>query len=113
MRTRAKGVGILLILAVLLLASAGLGQAWRGGRVFVSPSIVVPFGPFWGPHWGWGPAWPHFAHPPVVVIPPPATVQPSPPQPQFWYYCDAAKGYYPYVPQCPSGWRAVLPTPPR
>jgi hypothetical protein len=104
---------------------------WHGGsRVFISPSIIVPFGPFWGPHWGWrphwgwgpgwgwgphwgwGPGWPHFAHPPVVVIPPPAAVQPSPPQPRFWYYCDEAKGYYPYVAQCPGGWRAVSPTPP-
>lgn len=30
-----------------------------------------------------------------------------------WYYCDASKAYYPYVKQCPSGWRAVpaQPTP--
>ena len=24
-----------------------------------------------------------------------------------WYYCDSAKGYYPYVRSCASGWRAV------
>jgi hypothetical protein len=100
MSTRAKWVGIVLIVAVLLLASAGPGQAWRGGGVFISPSIVVPFGPFWGPSWG---AYP--AYPPVVV-------QPSPSQPQYWYYCDEAKSYYPYVAQCPGGWRAVSPTPP-
>jgi hypothetical protein len=113
MRTRAKWVGILLILTVLLLASAGPGQAWRGGGVFIRPSIVVPFGPFWGPYWG---AYP--VYPPVVVAPPSVYVQPSPPvaaappPPQYWYYCDSAQAYYPYVAQCPSGWRAVPPTPP-
>jgi hypothetical protein len=29
-----------------------------------------------------------------------------------WYYCESAKTYYPYVDQCPEGWRAVAPTPP-
>lgn len=67
--------------------------------------------------------------PPIVVIeqsPPAVVVQPAPPitttpsappavapQPsQYWYYCEAAKGYYPYVPSCPGGWKAVPATPP-
>ena len=29
-----------------------------------------------------------------------------------WYYCDAAKMYYPYVKQCAGGWREVPATPP-
>lgn len=51
--------------------------------------------------------------PPVIVqVPVPAqvpapAVQPAPAQPQFWYYCDAAKGYYPHVASCPTGWRTV------
>ena len=136
MGTRQKWVAILVMLAGLLLLSADLGYTNRGGhrhwghghrghghwghkhwghwhggsRVFISPSIVVPFGPFWGPYWG---AYP--AYPPVVAAPP-VYVQPSPPAapppPQYWYYCDSAKAYYPYVAQCPSGWRAVPPTPP-
>lgn len=44
--------------------------------------------------------------PPVAVVP-----QNAPPT-QYWYYCDAAKGYYPYVPSCPDGWRTVPATPP-
>jgi len=28
-------------------------------------------------------------------------------QPQFWYYCDAAKAYFPYVSSCSGGWREV------
>lgn len=29
-----------------------------------------------------------------------------------WYYCKSPKGYYPYVPACPSGWVIVPATPP-
>jgi len=103
METKRKWAGIILMLAVLLLAYAGEGHTWRGG-VFIRPSIVVPFGPFWGPH--------PYAYPPVVMAPPPVVVQPSPPPPQYWYYCDNPRGYYPYVQQCPGGWRPVAPTPP-
>jgi hypothetical protein len=128
MRTRAKWVGILFIAAVLLLASAGPGQAWRGGHGFRGHGfrghgfhhgfrgprvrIGIGLGTFWGPHWGWGSDWPGYAYPPVVVAPPPVVVQPSPPPPQYWYYCDSAKAYYPYVPECPGGWRPITPTPP-
>jgi hypothetical protein len=37
---------------------------------------------------------------------------PPPSSPGNWYYCDSAKGYYPYVPECPAGWRAVPASPP-
>lgn len=30
--------------------------------------------------------------------------------PSTWYYCDNPRGYYPYVPQCYSGWHAVPAT---
>ena len=56
--------------------------------------------------------------PPAVVYspPPPAPVvvqavpQGAPP-PQFWYYCDAPAGYYPYVSTCGAPWRQVPATP--
>ena len=74
-----------------------------GVRVFISPGLVVPFGSYWAP----------YPDPPVVVAPSPRVyVEPSPPPPHYWYYCDAAQAYYPYVDQCPGGWRQVLPTPP-
>jgi hypothetical protein len=53
-----------------------------------------------------------------VVAPPeaPAVAQapsaPSGQAPGTWYYCDSAKGYYPYVSQCPEGWRSVPASPP-
>jgi hypothetical protein len=129
MRTRQKWVGIIVVLATLLLGSAGPGFAWRGGwhggygwggpRV----GIGIGIGPFWGPYWGpyWGGYWrsyaygyPYaypYAYPPVVTVPSTRVyVQPS--APASWYYCDNPQGYYPYVPQCPGGWRAVAPTPP-
>lgn len=61
------------------------------------------------------------APPPVIVqVPAPEPVQIVPSQPpaasqpaaQFWYYCEAARGYYPYVASCPSGWKTVPATPP-
>jgi hypothetical protein len=74
----------------------------------IVPRVVVPFGDFWTP----------YAYPPVVVAPPPVYVpsppvyaKPLPPPPQYWYYCDHLQGYYPYVQECPGGWRQVLPTP--
>jgi hypothetical protein len=76
-------------------------------------------GPFFS--WYYYPApvypYPDPYQPPVVVVPPavsPAPVAPAtPPPPQYWYYCDSAGGYYPYVPTCPSGWRAVPAAPAR
>lgn len=52
---------------------------------------------------------------PDPYIPPVVVEQPTPaPQPtaQFWYYCDASNGYYPYVSSCPSDWKLVPATPP-
>jgi hypothetical protein len=52
----------------------------------------------------------------VVASPPPGgTTEPAPPPQQTagnWYYCDSAKNYYPYINQCPEGWKTVPATPP-
>jgi hypothetical protein len=73
--------------------------------------------------WWWvvGGAW-YFYPVPVYPYPdpysPPMVAAPAPPPslqspPQYWYYCPSAKGYYPYVAECPEGWRPVVPqTPP-
>jgi hypothetical protein len=123
-----KRMGILLLLAAVILGSTVPAYAWKGHRghgyrghgyrghgyygyrrpsVVVVPRVVIPFGV-------------PYAYPPVVVAAPPVVVQPAPqvyvqpPPPQpYWYYCDNPQGYYPYVPQCPGGWRQVLPTPPQ
>lgn len=50
---------------------------------------------------------------PEATEPPPVYVERAdagaPAQPQPWYYCDASGTYYPYVKECPGGWRAVAP----
>jgi hypothetical protein len=126
MGIRRKWVGTLVILAVLLWISAVPGHTDRGGhgykghghkghghggsRVFISPRLVVPFGPYWRPYWE------AYPYPPVVIAPSPRVyAQPLPPAqlpPVYWYYCDAAQAYYPYIQQCPGGWRPVAPMPP-
>ena len=56
--------------------------------------------------------------PPVVVDPqPPVLIQQAPPAAaprtrQFWYYCEPAGAYYPYVASCPTEWKKVPATPP-
>jgi len=91
---------------------------WRRGR-WHHVSHDGHFGWWWvvGPTWYFYPEpvypYPNPYEPPVAVIVPqaPATPAPPPPAPQNWYYCEASKAYYPYVPSCPSGWRAVPATP--
>ncbi|MGZ5174895.1 MAG: hypothetical protein ACXWIS_11950 [Burkholderiales bacterium] len=68
---------------------------------YVPPIVVAP---------------PAVAQAPAGGPPPPAMSQPAPQpptsgQPSMWYHCDSAQRYYPYVPECPSGWRAVPATP--
>ena len=46
---------------------------------------------------------------PQTSTPPSGIQQPAA---NMWYYCDAARMYYPYVQTCASGWRAVPPVPP-
>jgi hypothetical protein len=88
-----------LVLMVGLCGSAGAVDAW-GGHRFGGPRVAIGI--------GLGPLWVPDAAP--VVVSPPVVVPPAAP-PTSWYYCDHPRGYYPYVPQCPSGWRAVSPTP--
>ena len=51
--------------------------------------------------------------PHTLVLPQTVYIQPPPaPAVQYWYFCAAANGYYPYVATCPTGWQAVPATPP-
>ena len=52
------------------------------------------------------------APPPASAAGAPAAASPAPP-PGMWHYCDSSKSYYPYVSECPEGWRQVPATPPR
>ena len=82
---------------------------WRGPAVFVGPRFVVGGPAFYYPR-------PYVYAPPVVLAAPPVVVAaPAPPvytqSAQYWYYCQNPAGYYPSVPQCPSGWLQVAPQP--
>ena len=82
---------------------------------FVGPAFgfgAYPF--FWDPFWFPSPYPAYTYAPPVVIQPEPQVyVQPSTPAtPTYWYYCAAAKAYYPYTQQCAGGWLKVVPTPP-
>jgi hypothetical protein len=83
-----------------------LGWWWVvGGMWYFYPQAVYPY--------------PDPYTPPVVVIeqttPPAVVVQPAPSAPpavaqqapQYWYYCESSKTYYPYVPTCAEGWKTV------
>lgn len=107
----------------------GWHGGWRGnvGFYFGSP---YPFYPY-----------PYAAYPYPYVYSPPPVVVTQPPQPQvyieqgsgstapaqisppansasngngqgYWYYCEQSDGYYPYVKECPAGWKQVTPSPP-
>ncbi|WP_159880556.1 MULTISPECIES: hypothetical protein [Aquitalea] len=80
-----------------------------------------------GGAWYWysAPVYPYPAPdvPPVVIAAPVVTPVPvaptqveetaSPPPAQVWYYCKAAKQYYPYISECPGGWKTVPAKPPQ
>ena len=65
---------------------------------------------------------PMYTYPQTVIVPttPPVYIQqqqaqpaqPAQPQTNYWYYCQEADGYYPYVKTCPGGWMQVAPQPP-
>lgn len=88
-------------------------DVWRGGRWV--------HGPHSG-HMGWwwvvGSVWyfypsPVYPYPNPYEPPPPWVVSPQAvPPAQFWYFCESAQGYYPYVQTCPGGWKQVPATPP-
>jgi hypothetical protein len=97
------------IFVMLLALAAGCASgAAHGARVgvFVGP---VPY------YYPVAPVPYHYYYPPVVAVPavPDNYVeqgQPSAGRAQpggSWYYCDASKAYYPYVKECPGGWREV------
>ena len=76
-----------------------LGWWWVvGASWYFYPAPVYPYPNPWEP-------------PPVVLVTPPVGTPPPAPPTQYWYYCETARGYYPYVSTCASGWKPVPSTP--
>lgn len=81
-------------------------HSWYGGRFgwwwvvsgvwFFYPAPVYPY--------------PDPYVPPYFVVPPPPPDAAAATQTQFWYFCPASNGYYPYITSCPSGWQQVPAT---
>ena len=112
-----------LLVALVGALATETALARHGSHSHVTVGVGFGFGyPYWGPGW-WGP-WGPWYYPGPYYYPGPAVVVPSQPvtyiekgggapaPESWWYYCDASKGYYPYVKECPSGWQRVPPAPP-
>jgi hypothetical protein len=87
---------------------------WQGGHWYHGPHLGRP-------GWWWivGGIWYYYPRPvypfPDPYVPPAVVIQTPgvpPATTQYWYYCESAGTYYPYVAVCPGGWRAVPATPP-
>ena len=89
-----------------------------GSRVFIGGFFgfpyYYPYGyypyPYYYPYYGYPYSYP-YAYP-DSAYPDTQLPVPSEPQQSYWYYCQDAQGYYPYVRNCPGGWTQVVPTPP-
>jgi len=102
------------------LAQGGHQGGHHGGGHGAHLGLGITLGvPLW--HSWYEPVPYYYVPPPVVVAPPPAVYvergddgargMPSQGQEGWWYYCEQAGGYYPYVKTCPAGWRRVPPAP--
>lgn len=108
------------------LARGGRGGHWghgghRHGGVHWGVVIGAPLG------LGWYNPYPYWSNPPPYWYDPPVVVQSAPPvyiereaapaagddDAYFWYHCARPEGYYPYIKDCPGGWKKVVPTPPQ
>lgn len=118
-----KPTKTLLALVLLVFLSSAPAYAWAhngshlrfgvavGGPLWYGPGYYAPY--YYPPYY-YAPDY----YPPISVSPPvyiergEAEPAPAPPQQAYWYYCAEAKGYYPYVQECPGGWQSVSPQPP-
>ena len=103
----------------IALASLATATAHAHGGVQLGIGVGVPLPPYTpAPYYA---PYPYYMPPPVVAVPPPPSsyVQQAPanvystrpPGQPLYYYCAGAKGYYPYVRDCPGGWEAVPAVP--
>ena len=114
MRTAA----LALLIAVVGVLASEPADAHRRTRVTVGVGFGFGY-PYWGPWGPWGP----WYYPPPYYYPAPVVIRSEPvhyieqggsqsaDRAAWWYYCDSARGYYPYVKECPSGWQRVPAAP--
>ena len=119
---------LIVILSILSITPAyadhgwGRGGGWGWGGGWIAPALVggviaydlaYPYAypyPYPYPYPVYQQPYPVYAQPAPVQAQP--QYQPQPPA-QLWYYCASARGYYPYVRNCPEGWASVPAQPPQ
>ena len=91
---------------------------YGGPRVYIGGGVGWWGSPGWWGYPGWwgGAPYPYYSGGQSVVIEqaPTEYIQQDPAPPsatQYWYYCQNAGAYYPYVQDCPGGWMQVVPSP--
>jgi len=116
----------LMLMAGLSISGTAMADRWGHGHGGVEFYFGAPYHPYYPyPYYAPYPYYPYPYPPQVVVVPqpqPPVYVEqpqsaptqsaPPPQASNSWYHCDNPDGYYPYVKECPGGWKAVVPTPP-
>ena len=113
-----------LLAAIVAIATCAAGSvAAHGGRVHFGITLGYPGWWYYPPPYYYPPVHPYYYDPyyypgapyasgNTTYIEQSAPETPAQPQEQWWYYCEPAKAYYPYVRECASGWKRVSPTPP-
>ena len=107
-----------LIIAILMLGMTSMGNVHADRRSRTHVGVGVMINPYWGP-WYYPPPFYYPNYPPVIIErpDPPVYIEQAQPadtanaQTNYWYYCQTANGYYPYVKECPGGWLKVSPRP--
>ena len=112
---------LILMLAIVSITPAyadhgrgyGRGGYWGGG--WIAPAVigsVIAYDLTYSrpyPYQVYEQPYPVYIQTSPVYEQPVQVQQPAP----SWYYCASAKGYYPYVPNCPEGWKSVPAQPPQ
>jgi len=105
------------------LAQRGFHHRARVGVFIGAPLVFAPWYYYHSPYYYPAPAYypgpayypaPAAGYPaaPTTYIEQGQEAAPGPRSDSSWYYCPAAKAYYPYVTQCAGGWQRVSPQPP-
>lgn len=102
----ACGAAFLLFAGGAQAHGGGRVGVWIGAPILVGPPLVYPYPYYYGP-----PVVREYNYPPPAYREPEPATPIEPPAPT-WYYCRAARAYYPYVKTCPEGWQAVPAQPP-
>ncbi len=90
------------------------GGHWRPrvGVYIGAPVIAAPiwYHGYYGPSYYYSPPPAYYSTPQYEYIERDAPA--AQPQQTWWYYCNEAQAYYPYVKECAGGWQRVAPQPP-